>query len=350
MATETDDKPAEAASDPAQNNAGPTVKSGDGGKVSGQRRLSLPKSGLPFGVENKRKLARYIIVAIAIIATIFIVARIFHIGEKVYAQADGHKVYKNEVDGLIDNDKNISDHQAATVLANKYLYQAMAKQAGITVSNKDVVAQYPNVNAKTTTKYLRQSEINNVYYSKLSAYNAGYYKGDVLVANFSRYIPFQSSLLEQQKSENPLIGNQQAINADKNYARKFIGNLYNQLVDHNITFNEAIQVERNDPRVGVKAYPELPHSGPFDTSNVFLGGTNLIGPQSAQPELAKIKQGQLSKPFAVSVRNSLTDSSVTAPAYYLIIQMDYSRSSHSGLPFDQWFAKEKKQYDYKVNV
>ena len=66
--------------------------------------------------------------------------------------------YKKDIDDLIGISKGVSDHTAARVLANEYLYQAMAKKADITVTNKDLVAEYPSINSKSTTKFSRQSE------------------------------------------------------------------------------------------------------------------------------------------------------------------------------------------------
>ncbi|HVX57970.1 MAG TPA: hypothetical protein VHA37_09700, partial [Candidatus Saccharimonadales bacterium] len=315
------------------------VHVGDGGKLPHARRLRQLRKPR---VGKKTRLALYALVVVIVLGGGYWLAKdVFHIGEKVYAQAAGHKVYKKEIDQLrgSTNTKGLSDHDVATVLANKYLYQAMAKKAGITVTDQDVEDQYPNVSPNHPNAYVWQDDVNGTYASQLMAYNTGLYKGKVLVAYFNRYVAFQSSLLPERQALEPLIGNQAAIAADRKYASTFINKMYNQLKSHKITFDQAIQAQKKDPTLGNSVYS--PQSGSFDTSNPYLGGTVLVGPKSAQAQLAKMKAGQLSKPFVVSVRNSWKDPNVTAPAYYLVVQMDYSKSSHSGLTWDKYLAQQQ---------
>lgn len=313
---------------------------GDGGKS--MRRQSLP-------IQGSRK--NIVLIAILILFVGAIAHYVFHLGDKVYAQAAGHKIYKKEIKDLIGNTKGVNDHNAAVVLANKYLYQTMAKKGGITVSDSNITAQYPDANQqKNRNLYLYQSDVNAVYYNNLIAYNKGLYKGDALVTNFSRNIEFQSPYSGIQKITNPTLGDPAAIAADKKYAYNLITNLYNEIKSGKITFNQAIQIERNDPQVGDNAYQTLPQSGPFDSSNASMPGTYLISPPSIQKKLANMKTGQLSAPFAVRVGNSWYDKKVTTESYYLVVRMDYTKGSHSGLPFNQYLEKAKKQYGYKINV
>jgi hypothetical protein len=328
----------------------PSAETSPVAKVGGKSRANSLKDVLGWARNNKKRSSIAVIIIVLVVGWAHFG---LHIGEKVYAQAAGHKIYKHDINDLIDNTKGITDRQAATVLANKYLYEAMAKKAEITVTNKDIVAQYPDVNAKSTTKFARQSDINNVYYNQLSAYNTGLYKGELIATNFSRYIAFQSSFATaaNQGVNNPLMGNQTAIDADKKYAQNLITSLYDQIKSGKVTFDQAIQIEHNDPRVGLKVYPTLAHSGPFNTSNVYLGATALLAPQSIQPKIAGMKTGQLSKPFAVSVSNSTGKANKsTVDSYYLIVHMDYTKGSHTGLTFAQYLAKAKRQYGYRVYV
>jgi hypothetical protein len=326
--------------------AAPEVKVGDGGKPPKTHR-SLPK---PPRLSGKTKLIAYVIAAIVIIGGGWLIAKqVFHVGEKVYAEAAGHKIYKDEIDHLVGTIQGVSDRDAAKVLADKYLYEAIAKKAGIKVTDQEVSAQYPDANKKKNP-YAYQGDLNNVYYDNLIAYNKGLYKGEVLVTNFSRYIAFQSPYIGIQQATSPKIGNKAAAAADKKYAFNLINKLYKGIKSGQITFDEAVQIEHKDPQVGDKAYQTLPHSGPFDTSNIFLPGTDLLEPVSIQPKLAKMKAGELSKPFAVRVPNSWYNKKITTESYYLVVRMDSTKGSHSGLPFKQYLAKAKKQYGYKINI
>lgn len=299
---------------------------------------------------NKRKTAAVFLIIIALIGVLLLVSGKWHVGEKVYAQVAGHKIYKKDVQTLIGDNKGISNRQAATVLADKYLVEAMAKEQGVTITNQDIETAYGSeINKqKTSDQYAYQNKVNQVYFAKLSAYNTGLYKGQLLVANFSRNIPYQSPLLEQKKAANPNIGNSAAIAADKKYAQNLINNLYQQIEEGKITFEQAARIERDDPEVGEKAYPTLPHSGPFDTlSKSRING--LIQTASVRQKVNDIKPSQTSKPFVVSVSNSINDDSVVE-SYYLVIKMDTSAGGNSNMNFDQEVTQAKQQLGYKVYV
>jgi hypothetical protein len=327
-----------------ETNQVPKVQIGQESSKKFWRRLKVPKP-------NKKGFLLALLILIILIAGGLFIKKSFHIGEKVYAQAAGHKIYKEDIDKLRGNVKGVSDHDVATVLADKYLYEAMAKQGDIQVSDQDVATQHPDANKqKNSNKYVYQGDVNITYQDKLIAYNTGLYKGKVLVAHFSRHIAFQSPYIDIQRITNPLLGNKTAIAKDKKYAHDFITKLYKQVKDNKISFDQAIQIEHKDPVVGENGYQTESHSGSFDTSNIFLGGTALIGPKSIQHKLASMKAGQLSEPFTVTVPNAWKDPKITTESYYLVVRMDYTKGSHSGLSWKDYLAQAKKKYSYKVFI
>jgi hypothetical protein len=281
----------------------------------------------------------------------FLYGKSHHFGEKVYAQAAGHKIYKKDVEDLIGKDKGVSDHNAAEVLADKYLAEAMAKDLKVTVTDKDLVANYGAIinTQKTHDKYQYQYKVNQIYFMKIQAQQRGDYKGKLLVTNFSHNVPFESALLPEQKKANPNIGNPAAIAADKKYAKDLIDSLYNQIESKEITFDQAIQIEHNDPKVGEYAYGALPHSGAFDTSSPYQGRNSLIGPAAAVGQIRKMKPGQISKPFVVSVSNSFETKS-SAESYFLVIRLDSASGGQSDLSFAEYLAQAKHKLDYKIYV
>ncbi|HVV25466.1 MAG TPA: hypothetical protein VHC21_00330 [Candidatus Saccharimonadales bacterium] len=321
------------------------IKVGSGGQAAGKRWW---RGGRP----TKRALFIFTACILLVVIIILAVVYIAKPGQKVYAQAAGHKIYKKDVDNLIGTTQGVTAHQATVVLADKYLTEAMAKKAGITVGDSDVTAKFgPSiVSQKNTNKYVYQSDLNSVYFDKLLAYTEGLYKGQLIVANFSRHIAFQSPALGLQEASDPLMGNASAIAQDKQYADNFITNIYNEIKTHKITFDQAIQEEHDDPQLGLQAYQTLPHSGSFDTSNIFLPATPLILPKSIQGKIHSMKAGQISAPFVVSVNNSLTKKNVTTDSYYLIVKMDSTKGGNSGLTYAQYLNQSKQKLGYKVYV
>ncbi|HYH36485.1 MAG TPA: hypothetical protein VD706_03230, partial [Candidatus Saccharimonadales bacterium] len=244
MVTETKTKPAS-----FDNSNTPGVKLGGGNFSKNARKFQLPP--LRPGVK-KILIASVLIILVA--GFWFIYGN--HFGDKLYAEAAGHKIYKQDVKDLIGKNKGISDHNAAEILADKYLYEAMAKEYDIRITDQDIRTAYGSTinQQKTQNLYAYQSRVNDLYYKKLQENNQGIYKGYLLAAHFNRNIELQPQP-ENQQSFPTNAGNPAAIAADKQYAKDFITNLYNQVKARKITWDQAAQMERADPQIGLNMYP-----------------------------------------------------------------------------------------------
>ena len=301
---------------------------------------------------NKRKILGLLLI-IVVVATGFI---IWSLGSdklndkgNVLAEAAGHKIYEDEIRDLLgDNKDNISDRDAATVLADKYLIESLAKERGVTVNDKELSDQYgkETLKQKDTFEYAYQNKLNQVYLSKLAANNKGVYKGKFLIANFSQNVQVYPTLPED-KAHNPDLGNAEAIARDKKYAEDFITDLYNKVTSRQITFEQAMNMERKDPRVGVKAYPELEHSDSFDTT---FRSRDVINSPSIREKINSIKAGEITEPFVVRVNNSLADSSSTAESYFLVVRMDETSGSYTGMDFEQYLNEAKQRLGYAIYI
>jgi hypothetical protein len=336
MATDTKKKSESTAEDTTS-----TIKvGGDSGTAAPHKSRKL--TPLPSG---KRKMSIVLAVLVVLVGGALLLHGKVHIGEKVYAQAAGHKIYKQDVQNLIGNTKGVTDRQAATVLADKYLTEALAKEQGITVSDKDLQTAYGPVieTLKKNNEYSYQLQVNQLYFDKLQTYNQGVYKGYLLVGHFSRNIVLQPD----SASGQVISTNSAAVAADKKYAQDFLTNLYNQIKAGKITWDQATQMEKDDPTIGTNMYPSLSHSGPFDASKAPI---SLFTPASAQEQLSKIKAGQISKPFVVSVTDSVGTDGQTFESYFLVVKMDSTAGGKSGVGFQEELQQAKQRLGYKINV
>ncbi len=153
--------------------------------------------------------------------------------------------------------------------------------------------------------------------------------------------------MPEDKAHNPDLGNAEAIARDKKYAEDFITNLYNKVTSGQITFEQAMNMERKDPRVGLKAYPELEHSDSFDTT---FRSRDVINSPSIREKISSIKAGEITEPFVVRVNNSLADSSSTAESYFLVVRMDETSGSYTGMDFDQYLNEAKQRLGYAIYI
>lgn len=270
-------------------------------------------------------------------------------GRKVYAQAAGHKVYEQELRDFIGDNKEVSDHDAATVLADKYLTEALAKEQGITVSDQEIKEKFGGEieKQKSDFKYAYQNKVNQLYFDKLAAYNRGVYKGKLLVTHFSRNIAPEDVVLADDKQANPELGNTAAIARDKKYAEDLINRFYNDIKSGKLSFYEAIKIERSDPAVGLKAYPSLDHSAAFNT--IQTSNQGLIWTESIRQKIRSMKAGELSEPFVVKVPNSI-EGDKTVESYFLVVQMDEVSGSKNDMNFGKYLDGVKKRLRYEVYV
>lgn len=301
-------------------------------------------------LKNKKTLLAIFIIIFLIVGGWFVLVKKNSLNNsgKVYAEAAGHKIYKKEVDELINGDQGITEHEAAQVLADKYMTEALGKEQGVTVSDKELIDQYGKgiKKQKTENKYAYQNKLNQLYFLKLRYQSSGIYKGKFLMANFSRHIPFKSPLLKEDKAADPLLGNPKVIRQDKKYAQDLITGLYNDINSKKITFDQAIKIEQNDPVVGTDVYPTLSHSGSFDSSKEGGGPFNI----SALKESGQnIQPGQMTKPFAVKVSDSV-DGDSTTESYFLVIRLDSASGGNNVGNYQQYIDKAKERLGYGVYV
>ena len=268
------------------------------------------------------------------------------IGQKVYAEAAGHKIYKDEIDAVKTGSNNVSDHEAAIVLADKYLSEALGDERGVTVTDQDMIAEYgPDVVKQKDVPFAWQNKRNELFFVKLNQANQGVYGGKLLIANFSRNVAIDSPTLQEKKAQNPDIGNPAAIAADKKYAKDFITKLYNQLKNKQITWDQAIAAEHADSVVGEAGYPTQTHSRSFDGP---LSDYATLSSASVADKIKALKPGELMKPIAVRAMSNL-DTGETAEVSWLVVQMDAVKTGTGG-DFQQYITTAKKQLGYKINV
>ena len=300
---------------------------------------------------NKRKfLGLGAIIVIALISFLVWPSLSDKLGDdrKVFAEVAGQKIYEEDIRDLLgDNNHGISDQDAARVLADKYLTETLAEEQGITVNDKELQAQYGKITKKQkgANKYAYQNKLNQLYFDKLQAYNRGIYKGKFLIAHFSRFVPYDSPLLFEDKQIEPRIGNKTSIAKDKKHAENLINRLYDQVQSGKITIEEAAEIERSDPTVGEKAYPTLSHSGPFDTTfdpNTFMAS------ESVRNQVGDIKTGELTKPIAIKVSSSM-DGDKLAESYFLSVFFDES-SGGGDKSFDDYLNEAKQRLGYVIHI
>lgn len=299
--------------------------------------------------KNKKHLSIivFLLIVVVAVASWLLISNFTDSDKKLYAKVAGHEIYEEEVRDFIgDNDEDVSEREATEVLADKYLLEKLAEEEGVTISKQEIIEEFGEefYNDQDEDKYGYQYQVNELYLAKLSANNVGIYKGKLLVTHFSRHIPYKSALLEEQKAYNPKLGDPQAIASDKKYAEDLITRLHNQIESGEITFEEAIENEHKDSRVGREAYPTLSHSGSFDNS---IREEGLIGLDRVRERIKDLQPGQMSEPFAAEVSDSESGNS-TVESYFLVVQIDEKQGGESNMEFEEYLDDSKGRLGYEI--
>lgn len=266
--------------------------------------------------------------------------------KKVYAKVAGHKIYENEVRDMRIEGGNLSDQDIVAVLADKYLAEALAKEHNITVTEEEIKSELGGDSSEQEySKYSYQLQVNQLYFKKLREQTEGIYKGELLVAHFSRYIALQP-LSEEEKKAIPKMGDEAAINEDKKYAESFINELYQKVKDGKATFSEAAKQEIKNPRLGKNMYPALTHSGAFDTSK---SANLLLSNPSIKQRIVDMEPGEITEPFVVQSSYDTGGEERTFESYFLVIKMD-GTTGGGVTNFEDYLDESKQRLGYEIYV
>lgn len=260
--------------------------------------------------------------------------------DKILGQAAGHKVTPAELARFMQGTDGLSQKQAIGTLLDHYFYLALGKKLHVSVSDADVQQQLDSQTAHRTDapnrNYLLAVDKNTLLAQKINAEIDGYYRGRFVVAHFDQHLVFNGQAVSAAV--------QQAQQADKAYATKFIGQVQTKLDLLHEDINQGIIMENSDPKIGLSALPAKFHSKSFNTANsadYMIIGSNA----SMMAQLKKLPVGQHSKPFIYQVQFIRDHTKQSADAAWMIVQLDQVKA-----PEKQSLEQDKAAMNYKVYI
>jgi hypothetical protein len=273
------------------------------------------------------------------------------IGQKVYGEVAGHKIYKSEIVAMQKSSPHTSTRQVVQVLLQKYLDEKVAAENHVVVTAQDTQDQIKAATAgNPNNAYDRQVAINDVYESMIQAAVTDHFAGKFIIAHFDQNIPMYTSTGAMVPSEvSGGIGDPAVIAADQAYAENFITATYQKITTHKESFDQGMQAEQNDPKIGSKALGGVNHSGEFNSATGDFSNTVTINQSSVAGQIKALKAGQISKPLlAKEDVSAARDGSKLLPAYYLIVDMTDVRNAHTN--YYRYMIQARQRLGYKSNV
>lgn len=269
-------------------------------------------------------------------ALIFIVGVFMLLSPKgtVYGRVNGHTVDQGAVKSFLGSAKGISDRQAAQILLDKYLTEAIGADLKVTVSSQEVTDAYEALprEDQVNKTVVQQSLRNKIFYSKLQPIAVGHFKGAFIIAHF-----------DQNSAGLRSVGDPTKAASDKQYATDLIKSL-SAKVKSGTSFDDAIKTEQSDPNLGTVALPTATHSGAFDTSDPDIERNSVVKTEDVGMALSKLKAGQVSEPFIV--RQTATPGGQRTELYWVIVKLDEAKDTPYK-SFGDFLDKAKVKYGYK---
>ncbi len=301
-------------------------------------------------MSTKRLLLLGVAGIIAIASVVVIGAysyRRVHPSQKIYGQVGSYVATQNEVDSLTKSYNLINRDKAIDTLLELNLYRQSASSLGIKVSSADIQKELQKRTGKADPYgrvYLLAAIESDMLKNQLTVRISGNTQGRMVVINFNQHLPYADfNVLQPGEVESK---HSQYIAADRVTADALKDLIYGKLKSKSVTFDQAMQMERDDPKIGVKSLPTSVHSDSFNTADTANG----LGEMVNVPQLAKLiqetKTGTFSEPQVLQVSTGPSDTAPKADGLWVIINVD-QRLAKVASNFSDFVSAQKTKLKYR---
>jgi len=295
-------------------------------------------------------------VAVLVVAVGAIVAVVVHplAGTKAaitYGSMDGYTVNKADVDRLSQSYYAATPTEIAQTLLDNHLYGLMAKTLNITVAPADVQAGIGATAAEPHPygeAYLTLAITNNLYKKQLTEKLTPSISGRYIYLNFNQNMIVAGGGVDDAFAKLTAIQQKAIIASDQSYALQLANQLYAKLQAKTITVDQAMQIEKSDPHLGLGPIQTLLHSGNFDTATEVAASYGLTTQKQLLSVIKTTPVGTYTKVLTGTIPTTIAPDAPRVDGYYVIFAVDRITSSNSKYgSFDQMLASFKKQNNYQ---
>ena len=295
-------------------------------------------------------------VAVLVVAVGAIVAVIVHplAGNKApitYGSMDGYAVNKADVDRLSQSYYAVTPTEIAQTLLDNHLYGLMAKALNITIAPADVQAGIGATAAEPHPygeAYLTLAITNNLYKKQLTEKLTPSFAGRFAYFNFNQNIFVDGGSVDENFAKLTQAQQKATVAVDQNYALQLANQIYGKLQDKSITFDQAMQLERTDPHLGVGPLPTLLQSAKFDTATEVATSYGLTTQKQLMSAIRSTPVGSYTKVLTGTIPTAATENSPRTPGFYVIFEVDQVISPDNKYgSFDHMLTDFKKHNNYQ---
>ena len=270
----------------------------------------------------------------------------------VLGHVGDYQVRQTDVDLLNSTAKlyGATDADVVKLLLNINLYQRIGRQYGLSVSNADVSSA---VAATATTiqaedAYVHASWRAKLWEQKLRGMVTGELKGKFVITPFDQNLPVQGGQPSPQVSSLSPAQLTAVQLQDKAYATNLIQSLYAKLQQKQLTFDQAMAAQQDDPKLGVAVSPNAIQSGTFDTNDTNNPGSGIIGQPAIRTAVEKLQTGAYTQPVVCQSVADLAGKKLQDGSWAIVQLTDRVSQNKDYNTFDSLVAAFKAKFNYRV--
>ena len=186
----------------------------------------------------------------------------------------------------------------------------------------------------------RNNVSGDILLEKITDKVVAWREGKFFIARFDRPYEYVMDLNDPQVIKD--------MEEEKAYAEKLINDLYNQVKDSKISFDEAMEIAANDSVIGIPTWGGENVTYNFSenfTKEDFIRKTYNAFSPNFWDIVYEIRKGEISKPQMIKVKN--TDG--VHDAFYAVIAVT-EESDSNYRTYNDWLEAMKKEYKVQYKV
>lgn len=268
-----------------------------------------------------------------------------------YGSMDGYTVDKVDVDRLSEAYYAATPTEIAQTLLDNHLYGLMAKALNITVSTADVqtgIGVTPANPHPYGEAYLSLLVQDNLYKAQLLSKLTPGISGRYIYLHFDQDMMTAGGSVDENLATLTDAQLKALIVSDQSYALQLANQLYAKIHNGTITFDQAMQLEKSDPRLGEGPLSTLDQSGNFDTATEVASSYGLTTQKQLLSVIKTTPVKAYTKVLTGTVPVAMTSNAKRVDGYYVIfIVDDINAGNHKYGDFGQMLTSFKKQNNYQ---
>lgn len=279
------------------------------------------------------------------------------VGEKKIYQKDLNvATYSMGFVGSIENPAPVSDQMKKQILdelIEREIVELKAKEVGVSVVESDVIAKAKLNNTQydsfeeTQKELIRKIARAQILKERVKDKILAWSEGKFIIARFDvHYYDLPSVLSEDQRKV--------LIPQEKEYAKKLIDQIYENINSGKITFEQGMEIINSDPKIGTSAWDEwtMTLSKSF-TKEDSIARNYPNGYPDFWNEIANAPVEQITKPISlktvVDEECAVASEGEQVDGMYIIIKKEKG-SKGEATSYEEWIKNQKNKLDVQTYI